>query len=120
MSDLSNLKVGDAVTIFDGGNLSGLPGMIRSEVVEVTKGGNFKLKGSESLWNQRGRIRGSDSWSHTWAEPFDQKTWDDLKTRHQERRDRIKLVNTDFKNLPIETVYKLLDVLAQEAQKEEK
>jgi hypothetical protein len=113
MSNLSNLKVGDAVTIFDGDGF-GIPGVSRSEVLEITKGGNFRLKGSDALWNDRGRQRGAGSWSHVYFEPFDQKTWDDLKARHQEKRDRNKLVNTDFKNLPIETVHELLDVLAQE------
>ena len=113
MSDLSNLKVGDAVTIFDGRG-SGIPGITRSEVLEITKGGNFRLKGIDALWNDRGRQRGAGSWSRVYFEPFDQTVWDDLKAQHQERRDRVKLTTTDFKNLPIGTVRKLLDVLAQE------
>jgi len=116
MSNLSTLKVGDAVIIFDSSGF-GLPGISRSEITEITKGGNFRIKGSDAVWNTQGRQRGAGAWSRVYFEPFDQTIWDDLKARHQERRDRKKMAEIDFQNLPIDTVRKLLDVLEQDQTK---
>ena len=109
MSDLSNLKVGDPVTIFRGG--WGAPQTTRTQVVEVTRGGNYKFEGSTSIWTKNGNERGSGAWARVSFDRFDQKVWDEIEAQHQEQRDRIRFENTNFRKLPIETVRNLLAVL---------
>ena len=110
MLDLSGLKVGDPVVIIYGGGY-GLPQYTRSEVVAVTKGGNYKLKGFSEIWDKNGSQRGAGSWSRTWFERFDQKKWDENAAAHQERKDRHKLTQANFGALPIETVRELLAII---------
>jgi len=115
MADLSGLKVGDPVVICTAGYGDAPDKMERSEVVEVTKGGNYKLKGSTAVWNTKGNYRGQDPYSRMYFDRFNQEIWDGNVKQWREVRDRFRLKNLDFGKLPIETVRKMLKVLGEES-----
>jgi hypothetical protein len=113
MPNLEGLPVGTKVIIFSGWGGSTHSEIYKSEITEVTKGGNYRLRGSESIWNTRGYKRGSNSYSSTYFDLFNQEVWDRICSDHLEKRDRRKLEGTDFRKLAIEKVREILTILEQ-------
>jgi len=109
MPNLSGLKVGDAVTVFSGGQW-GPPEICRSEVSEITKAGNIRVKGYPDLWNSHGYRRGN-TYRGPWIDKFDQSVWDGIMADRKDRHDRRRVETTLWHKLPIEQIRAVLQVL---------